>query len=267
MKSKLISKCLITLGLLLFFTVLLPSIPCNTAKAQAASTDKEKSENYRLNLKSITLVKGKAFTLKVYNVPDNARTTFRSDDQEIASVNEDGVISANKVGDTVITVIIRDGTDSTSLTCDVTVGPPAVSVKWTKSRIIIGIDNVDTLRVILKPYNTAEVARFSSYDSSIVSISTGGRITAKTYGFTYLFAQIEATNPDGSYKYDTCTVIVTNQENVALLEEYFKNHLELNDLPEADLNKALNDFFNKDQSQSTLIKDLDRYLKNLFNLK
>jgi uncharacterized protein YjdB len=271
MNKKFLRKCLITLGLFLFFTLLIPLSPYNVKTAQAgsiSSTDKDKNDRYRLNLRSITLVKGKSFTLKVYNLSDNAKVNFKSDDSEIASVSDDGSITANQVGSTIITVTIKDGNDSTSLTCDITVGPPAFSVKITKSRIILGLDESDLLRVILKPSNTAEVARFSSYDPDIASISIGGRVTAKKLGLTYLFAEIDATNYDGSRKFAVCTVIITKTEDAPLLEDYFNNHPELDLITESDLTNALEEFFNgrSEEAKTPLVEALNKYLDKKFDL-
>lgn len=279
MKKILLSKCFVTLGLLLFFTVLIPFTSLNLKPVYANSTVKEKND-YRLNLRSLTIVKGKSFTLKAYNLSENAKISFKSDDSEIASVNDDGTITANKVGTTIVNATIKDGIDTTSLVCDVTVGPPAFSVKITKSRIILGLDNMDLLRVILKPSNTAENARFSSYDSSIASISVGGRVTAKKMGLTYLFAQIDAVNIDGTPKFAVCTVIITKPEDAPLLEEYFNNHPELDLINQSELSLALEEFFNA-KSQETkevtptptasgnkqsLVEAFDQFLSKRFDL-
>ncbi len=276
MKKIKLCRCFITLGLILFITLLLPLTSNRVVTAQAASIDKEIKDGYRLNLKSVTLVKGKSFNLKVYNLGSNSKVSFKSDDAEVASVSDDGTITANKVGATVVTVTIKDGIDKTSLTCDVTVGPAAISVKWTQERAFVGTGNEDILSVIIKPDNTTEVARFSSYDSSIATVSSGGRITAKKIGMTYLFAEIDATNIDGSRKFAVCTVFVTSPKDAPLLQEYFSKHSELNRISNYDLTKALDDFFNggsaeaavtpEDANESALIKALDTYLEESFKL-
>jgi hypothetical protein len=271
MIKKLLCKCLISLGMLLLFALFIPFTGLFVNTANAAAIDTGKSEDYRLNLKSVTLVKGKSFTLKAYNLSENAKVNFKSDDQEIASVSGDGVITANKVGNTIITVTIKDGANvAPPLTCDVLVGPPAFSIKITKSRIIIGLKSTDYfLDVILKPSNTVEFAKFSSYDSSIVSVSTGGRINPKKIGLTYLFAEIEATDLNGKSKYDTCTVIVTAQEDAALLETYFSDHPELDMIPKDDLTKSLDEFFNvkyDPTSGTSLVNSLNRYLDDTYKL-
>lgn len=276
MKNKKICKCFVTLGLLLFFTLLIPFTSYNTAIAKAASIEKEQSDSYRLNAKSVTLVKGKSYALKVYNLSVNSKVSFKSDDAEVASVSDDGTITANKVGQTVVTVSIKDGSNKPGLSCDVTVGPAAISVKWTKERVFIGLNNEDILKVIIKPDNTPEAAKFSSYDASIASISSGGRLSAQKIGMTYLFAEIDATNLDGTRKFAVCTAFVTSSADAPLLEAYFNEHAELNRIPFFDLLKALDKFFNggsaaaavtaADATESALIKDLNSFLENEFKL-
>lgn len=276
MKKNFIQKYLTKIGLLLFFTLLLPFTSYYTQTALAGSIDKEKNGDYRLNSKTVSLVKGKDFQLKTYTLKDNSKVSFKSDDSEIASVSDDGLISANKVGDTIITVTIKDGSNSTSLTCDVTVGPPAFSVKITRSRIFLGIEESEQLRVILKPTNTVEAASFSSYDSNIASVtSIGGRVVGKSNGLTYIFAEIDAKNEDGTKKFAVCPVIVTSQDDSFLLKDYFDKHPELDMISEYELNTTLEKFFNgvsdtapmaRKYSGTILIDALNKYLDNKFDL-
>lgn len=251
------------LGFAFIFSLLISLSGINTKTAMALS------EDYRLNLKSVTLVKGKSYPLKVYNLPDNAHVSFKSDDKEIASVNDDGIITANKVGKTIVRAYVKDGTNDIELPCEVTVGPPAFSIKLTKSRLIIGLDKSDFLNAILKPTNTVEVPRFSSKDQAIASVSAGGRVTARAFGLTYVFAEIDATDSTGARRYDTCTVIVTKPEDAPMLETYFNEHPELDMISKDDLISALDNFFNdyyQSSSDSSLVSSLNKYLDNKFNL-
>ena len=195
---KTIKKLSINLGLLLFFTLLIAFMPSMTT-VHASEIDME--NNYRLNVTNVILVNGKSLHLKVLGLSDREEVSFKSDNPEIASINQEGLITANRVGVTTITATVKNGTKTKDLRCDVTVDTPAFSVKITKSRIILGLDESDLLKVILKPSNTTEVARFSSNNSNIASISTGGRVTAKNLGMTYLFALIDATYPDGKRRH------------------------------------------------------------------
>lgn len=295
MKKKFLCKCLILLGLLLFFAFVPHIMPNSVSIVQASEIEKEKNNEYRLNLKTVTLVNGKSFTLKVYNLEEDAKVSFKSANPEIASVDENGTFTAHKVGTTTITATVRRGLNTTSLTCEVTIGPPAFSVKMTRSMVILGLDQSDLLEVIMKPSNTAELAKFSSFDPSIASVSSGGRITAKKLGMTYVFAEINATNQDGSRKFASCRVIVSKPEEVSLLKDYFSSRSELSLVSEAELSNALYEFFNrsedtitespnlpasdntlqdngettsdtKESSELSLIEALDKYLNSKFDL-
>ncbi len=286
MKKNLV-KCFISLGLFLFLTVALPELtPDGVTTAYANEVEKEKSDGYRLNLKSIIMVKGKTFPLplKVYNLGENAKVSFKSADTEIASVSEDGTITAKMVGVTTITATIKDGLNTSSLTCEVTVGPPAFSIKMTQSRIILGVDGSDTIGIVMKPSNTAESARFSVHKAyeSVVSISPGGRVTGKKVGFTYLFAEIDALNVDGKNKFAYCSAIVVNADDVRPLQNYFNDHPELSLISEDSLNTALSEFFNNlpttteatttpaptpaAKTTNSLVEALDKFLAGKFDL-
>lgn len=279
MKGFLIKKGLIILGLLLIITLFLPElIPSGVGIAQASNVNKT-NDKYRLYVNSVSLVKGKTFTLRIQNLGQEAKVSYKSDNTDIASVSDNGIITANMVGVATITVTIRDGFDTATLSCEVTVGPPAFSVRMTRSRIIMGLNSSDQLRVIMKPSNTAELARFSSHDSTIADVTSGGRIIANKLGMTFLFAQIDATYFDGSPKFAVCSVIITNSEDVQLLEAYLTDHPELSLLSEAELTSALMDFFNKPatvtptaapllaKSSKTLVEELDEYLHVRFNFE
>jgi hypothetical protein len=267
MYRKLFYKLIITFGLLLCFTLLTPSTSGVLPTAQAAQTAKNEEPEYWLNLKSNTLTTGKSFLLKAYGVDKNDKVAYKSDDPEIASVNNEGIVTGRKVGTTFITVTIKAGMHYKNLTCDITVGPPAFSIKFTKSRLILGEDKSESLSVLLKPINTTEDATFSSYDSSIAAISYSGRVTANKSGLTYVFAEIDATDEKGSKKFATCTVIVTNPDDVSALEEYFDKHPELNLIKDDSLTDALAEFFNgKECSSRHLVYSLNQFLDNKFNL-
>jgi hypothetical protein len=273
MNKKSICKCFITIGLLLFFTVLLPFTSYDVAIAKAANlgTDKEKAESYTI-VKSVTLVKGKSYTLSVFNLGEKAKLSFKSNDSEVASVSNDGTITANNVGNAVVTVTIKDGGTKTTLTCDVIVGPPAISVKWTKERVILGLNSEVILKVIIKPDNSPEGATFFSNDEAIASVSSGGRINAKKVGMTYVFAEI-TPNADGTRRYTACAVYVTGPTDASALENYL-NQPEFGRVASSELNKALSDFFSSGSAAaavspdgtSTLISDLDKYLDSKLKL-
>lgn len=244
MNKNFISKCLIFFGLLLFFTFLPPIMPTKVSIAKASDIEKEKNNEARFNLSSITLATGKSFSLRVYNIDKDAKVSFRSVDSEIASITEDGVLTGKKAGSTTIIATIRRGINTSILTCDVKVGPPAFSVKLIHSRIIIGLDQSFLLEALIKPINTVESVKFGSKNIDIATVSPGGRVTAKSAGMTYVYARIDATDQNGENKSSSCSVIVIKPEDVAPLNEYFSLHPELSMISEAELSDTLFEFFN-----------------------
>jgi uncharacterized protein YjdB len=208
MKFKFLNKCLLVLGLFLFFTVIFPYPNVgNIMVAKAANFEQQDQNDIKLNVKSLALVKDTSFGLTVYNIKDSDKVTYKTSESSIASVDESGVITAVDFGSANITVTVKDGLKTiATLDCEVTVGPAALSIKLTKSDLTLSLGSKTTLTAILKPNNTVEEAKYSSNDSEIASVSVGGTVTAKVVGTTYIFASI------ANGKYDMCKVTVVEQE-------------------------------------------------------
>ncbi|BCN32159.1 Ig-like domain-containing protein [Anaeromicropila herbilytica] len=172
-----------------------------TAKA-AASNDNKRDP--KLNVNSKSLIVDTTYSLKLYNV-EGYKVIFKSDDSNIASVNDDGLIEAKKNGETYISVIIRDGSKTVdTLKCTITVGPAAKSIVFSqKGDILISVNKKKYLKVILIPNNTIEEADFSSSDPSIVTVDSNGKITAVSKGTAYIYAKVRDDEA-------CCKIIVTD---------------------------------------------------------
>jgi uncharacterized protein YjdB len=208
MKKKAVSKKSVQLHLFLFvFTFLIiGAFFVNSPTAKAATSNDDKPE-VKLNVNSKSIVVDTTYTLKVYNLSDSYKVTFKSDSSDIASVDNDGVITANKVGDTFITVTVRDGFKTiASLKCTVAVRPSAKSVKFTRGEVTLSVEQKKYLKVTLIPNNTIEEAEFSSSDSSIVTVDSNGKITGVSKGTAYIYATIK--NKD----YAICKVTVVTEK-------------------------------------------------------
>lgn len=184
-----------------------------TALATEISSTESKSETkneVKINAYDISIVTGNDFTLKLYNLPEDGKISFKSDDEEVATVSKLGKITAEKVGSTVITTTIKSKQSSEDIIfkCSVYVGPPAISVRLTLSNITLEVGKKKTLQSILKPNTTAESPVFSSYDPDIATVSATGKVTAKKPGTTYILSRIE------NGKYDLCTINVIESAEV-----------------------------------------------------
>lgn len=204
MKKNFFLKCFLTLCMVLFLSMVPFPIIGNVVVAEAGAIPSQ--SDIKLNVKSLSLVKDTTYELKVYNVESDHKVTYKTDDADIAEVDKEGVITANDFGEAIITVTIKDGYKTIdTLECEVTVGPPAFSIKLTKSEITLEVGHSTNLITILKPSRTAEDAKFFSNRPSIASVSTGGRVTANKPGVAFVFASL------GNGKYDLCRITVVKE--------------------------------------------------------
>jgi len=197
-------KSLFIFGLILFLGV---SLPCNNVVSAYAD-----ETQIKLNVSSQTLVKGKSLSLYVYNLSEGQTVSFVSTDPAIASVDENGIVTGNLVGSATVLVTVTEGENTVDiLSCDIKVGPPAISVQFSRLELTMTVGQKSTLERIILPLNTAETAKFSSHDRTIATVSAGGRVTAKAEGSTYIFAQLD------NGRFAVCKVYVYPVET--LLEE------------------------------------------------
>ena len=185
MRLKSLLKSIFIFGLVLFLGV---SVPYgNMLTAYASET-----QDIKLNVNSQTIVKGKNFSLYVYNLNEGQTVSFVSSDPAIVSVNENGVVTGNLVGTATILVTITEGENTVDiLSCEIKVGPPAVNVQFSRLELNMTVGQKATLERIVLPLNAVESPKFSTYDRAIATVSAGGRVTAKAEGFTYIFAQLD----------------------------------------------------------------------------
>jgi uncharacterized protein YjdB len=177
-------------GLFIFGLVLFLGVFCPMGNMQTAFANE--TQDIKLNVNSQTIVKGKTLSLYVYNLIEGQEVTFVSSDPAIASVDQDGIVTGNLVGTATILVTVTEGENTIDiLSCDIKVGPPAISVQFSRLELTMTVGQKVTLERIVLPLNTVETAKFSSFDRSIATVSAGGRVTAKAEGSTYIFAQLD----------------------------------------------------------------------------
>ncbi len=179
-------KCVFILGLVLFLGV--------TSDVLGATTvaHADETREIKLNVNSQNLVKGKSFSIYVYNLTENQTVTYRSTSPAVAAVDKNGVVYANLVGNATILVTVTEGDNVVAmLPCKITIGPPAISVQFSRLELAMIVGQDYTLERIVQPLISAEVPKFSSFNKEIATVSAGGRVTALTVGETYIFAQID----------------------------------------------------------------------------
>ena len=222
MKHKCLRKGIITLCLILCFSVTSPLLFATPFTAYAAEAE------IKLNVKSKAIVKGKQYALKVYNLTENQTVSFKSENDSVASVNEKGVVTALAVGTTKITVTVanKETKETVTLQCDIIVGPPAISIQFSRLNYELTVGQRVFIEKILQPLNTVEEAKFLSFDKNIATVSTGGFITAKNVGSTYIIAQID----NGAFA--VCQVVVIDSTAIQDDLMIFDDTATINDIAE-----------------------------------
>jgi uncharacterized protein YjdB len=159
-----------------------------------------------LNKNSLTITAGQEETLIAVITPTDAtrqNVTWRSNNTTVATVDENGVVSALSVGTAVITVRTQDGGKTDQ--CTVTVNPVAVTgVTLNQSAITIDVGSFATLTATVQPsYATEKRITWVSSNNGVATVNGSGRVSALSVGN----AVITVTTLDGGYTAQ-CTVTV-----------------------------------------------------------
>ena len=177
---------------------------------QAESITLDKSE---ISLEVTQTAELTATVLPVYTTD---KTVFwLSSNDAVATVDENGLVTAIAVGEAIITATTADGSNL-SATCKVTVEPTlAESITLSQTEISLKTTETATLvATILPELTTNKTVAWKSSDESIATVDTNGLVTAIAVGE----AIITATTNDGSNLSASCkvTVIPTLAESIVL---------------------------------------------------
>ncbi len=168
-----------------------------------------------LNKTESTLTEGEILQLTAEVQPDNAtnkNVTWKSSDETIAKVDENGKVTALKKGTATITVTSVDGQKTAS--CNVIINEKnqekvsVTGVTLDKTNENVSIGGVLQLTATIVPDNaTNKNVKWSSSDETIATVDTTGKVTAVKEGT----ATITVTTEDGE-KTATCNVTVAKVE-------------------------------------------------------
>lgn len=164
---------------------------------------------------SVYLINGGTKELKAevkpsYGAPKDV--TWKSSNAEIATVDENGVITAHKNGTTSITV--RSAADSLkSATCSVTVSDAPTSVTLNKTALELKKRDSETLTALVAPSTATQAVEWSADNSSLVSVYSDGDVHAR--GTTGKAVVTAASKLDPAKKAE-CTVYVVKEKVSAL---------------------------------------------------
>ena len=152
---------------------------------------------------SIKLNKGDKYTLSADVCPDNASDktiTWRSSNIVVASVLQNGLVTANNKGTAVITATAN----GKSNTCDVTVEVPVIGITISNTTLLMETGDTAQLSVAINPGDaTSQSISWQSSDSNVVKVNSSGLVNAIGGGNATVSASIDD-------KIANCTVIVSD---------------------------------------------------------
>ena len=163
-------------------------------------------ENVTLNMSTATMQVSGTLTLVATIEPEDAynqEVKWTSSKLSVATVNDDGVVTALSTGTTTIIVTTEDG--GFSATCDVTVISPVSTITINHKTISLTIGNSMALTATITPSDAPQAVTWASSNSAIASVDNNGRVTGIAEGT----ATIRATTQQDATKFDDCTVTVT----------------------------------------------------------
>ena len=157
---------------------------------------------------------GKTLELMVTIAPDDARNktvTWSSSDETVATVSQEGTVTAVKAGEATITAATNDGTELTA-SCKITVTPKlATSIKLDKERLEMEAGATETLKATVLPEDAGDrTVTWSSSDETVATVSQEGTVTAVKAGE----ATITATTNDGTGLTASCIVKVNETSGI-----------------------------------------------------
>jgi Bacterial surface proteins containing Ig-like domains len=174
--------------------------------ATCAVTVTQPATGVTLNKSEITLAVGSTEALLATVAPTNAdykEVIWSSGNENIATVNASGLITAKARGTTIITATTVDG--GFTANCVVTITQPVTGVTLNKPELMLPIGTTETLIATVIPDNANnQTVTWSSSDETVATVNASGLVTAKVQGN----AEIIVTTIDGGFT-ATCSVTVT----------------------------------------------------------
>ncbi|HWT73931.1 MAG TPA: trypsin-like peptidase domain-containing protein [Mobilitalea sp.] len=177
--------CIIFLAI--FITGNVTSLPgmAVSRTAEAAVKEPVLTENNK------TLYVGyKDYSIKVSNLLKSGSVTYIAKNDKIAAVSASGTVTPKAAGSTSILVTAKQSNKTYKLTFQVTVKKPYVALSESTDYL----NASDTYKFKAAAYGTDKQISWSVSDTSVASINTSGKLTAKKSG------QVTVTAKAGSYK-------------------------------------------------------------------
>ena len=162
----------LTLGLLLGGSI------AQVTPIQNSVIEVQAKAKIKLNVTKKTIDKGKTYTLKVSGT--SKKVKWSSSNKSVATVSSKGKVTTKKAG----TATISAKVDGKTLKCKITVKNP-IKINVTSKTLYKG--NTYTLKIT----GTSKKVTWSSSNTSVATVSSTGKVTAKNAGTATISAKVD----------------------------------------------------------------------------
>lgn len=178
------------------------SLPDAAAVSDGAQDDGREADGFQLNYSTYTLGVGGKVKLSS-ELEGHTEVAWASDQEDVASVAEDGTVTGLKKGEAVITAAItvstEGGIETSTASCQITVGE---AISLNKSSLTLYIGKAKTLKVSTAAQGAVT---WASSDPEVAAVDQAGRITALKAGTTQVTATADGVEA-------ACKVVVKKTE-------------------------------------------------------
>lgn len=168
-----------------------------------------------LNETSARVELGTTLQLEAAVAPEDATDkslTWTSSDAAVASVGDNGLVTARKVGKATITAKANDASGKTA-TCEVSVVVPVTEVKFAQSSVTVEKGKPYTLEATVLPeHATVKTLEWSSSDTDVATVDSKGAVTGRKNGT----ATITARSTDSGVSAECKVTVVTKVGSISL---------------------------------------------------
>ena len=170
-----------------------------------------------LDKSTVSMRESETVQLNATVLPENAEDktlTWSSNNEDIAVVNENGLVTAKAVGTTIITARATDG-GGAETSCNLIVKIPVTGIELNNTTATVEGGKTITLIATISPDDaTNKAVTWSSSNTSVATVNQSGVVTARNVGTTV----IKATSQDDPNINKVCNVTVFKSANTLLTE-------------------------------------------------
>lgn len=136
--------------------------------------------------------------------------TWESDNTTVASIDENGEITAKNAGNTIITATTRNGLKAT---CSLKVTVPCAQIGLSKTELSLNVGEAETVTAIVYPLESEAVVKWRTTNDSIASVDENGLITGISAGNAIVTAYTDNEVEMDCYVYVNTPTQVEQQNN------------------------------------------------------